>query len=301
MPASTPEYRSGFAALVGRPNVGKSTLLNRLVGQKIAITSDKPQTTRNRILGVINRPHAQLILIDTPGIHRPHHKLGAHMVRVATATMAEVDVILFVVDASAPKPGPGDGFISRRLVDARTPVLLILNKVDRVPPQSLGEVAARYEALGDFEATFAISALRGDNLENLADAAAALMPPGPMYYPPGMVTDQPEQLLVAEFIREKILLLTEEEIPHSVAVEITEMAPRSPDLVFVRAVIYVDRESQKGIIIGDGGKRIKEIGRLARIDLEHLLGTRFYLELWLKVKKGWRDRPSILNELGYRS
>lgn len=292
-------YRSGFAAIVGRPNVGKSTLLNALVGRKLAIVSDKPQTTRNRILGVLNLEGAQAVFIDTPGIHKPHHKLGEMMVRLARNVLDEVDLVLFVVDASAPL-GTGDRMIAGHLAATATPAFLVANKIDRLPAGDLQPALATYGALHRFAGVYPISALRGAGLDELLAAILARLPEGPQYYPEGMVTDQPEQFIIAELIREKVLLLTREEVPHSVAVQIEEMTPRSGNLVYVKATIHVERDSQKGIIIGEGGRLLKEIGSLARAETENLLGTRLYLDLWVKVTPDWRNRESTLRSLGYR-
>lgn len=294
----TDQYKSGFVSVIGRPNVGKSTLVNSLVGQKIAIMSDKPQTTRNKILCVLNLPDAQLLFIDTPGIHKPKHKLGEYMVRSAENTLKEVDVILFVVDASAAM-GQGDRFIMERLAGVKTPVILAVNKVDLVPKEQLLPIIAQYQSIYPFTACVPISAIAGDNLPDLVNEIKLHLPEGPQYYPEDMVTDQPERLIIAELVREKALHLTREEIPHALAVDIEEIAKRHNDDVYVRAVIYVERESQKGIVIGAGGALLKEIGRLARTDIENLLGSKIFLDLWVKVKKDWRNRDGILRSFGY--
>lgn len=296
-----PPFRSGFVAIMGRPNVGKSTLINRLVGRKVAIVSDKPQTTRNRILGILNGSGYQVIFIDTPGLHRPRHRLGEYMVRVAQATAREVDAILMVVEATSPEPGPGDRRGIELAAGAGKPVVLVINKSDLVSPADLPTLLENYRSLGDFREALPVSALRGDNVENLTRLVAQLLPPGPMYFPSEMVTDQPEKFVIAEFIREKILHLTHEEIPHSVAVEVSDLETRPGGMVYARILIHVERDSQKAIIIGEGGKRLKDIGRLARQELEALLGSRLFLDVWVKVKKGWRNRPSVLQSLGYRS
>lgn len=307
---TAPAFRSGFAVIAGRPNVGKSTLLNRMVGQKIAIVSDKAQTTRNRISGVLNRPGLQVVFIDTPGIHKPKHRLGEYMLAVAENTLNDVDVVLFVVDGSQP-PGPGDRYVASLLDRVSPPVIIALNKMDLVAdshaPGTAGSGGGRagqgyldaYAALVKAEKVIPVSARTGANVDSLVEAAGLLMPEGPMYYPEDMVTDQPEQLLVRELIREKLLALTREEVPHSVAVDIEEMAPRKGDLIYISATIYVERESQKGIVVGEGGRLLKEAGRLAREDMEALLGNRVYLDLWVKVKKDWRNRDSVLRTLGY--
>jgi len=291
-------FKAGFVAVVGRPNVGKSTLVNRLIGQKIAIMSDKPQTTRNKILCILNQPDAQILFLDTPGIHKPHHKLGEYMVRTAENTLREVDVVLFVVDA-AEKSGPGEEYILERLAKVATPVILAINKIDKMPRAQVLPIIEQYAAKRAFAAIVPISALAAVNLDGLTGEIKKHLPPGPRYYPDDMVTDQPERVLIAELIREKALKLTREEVPHSIAVDIEEMTTRDNGDLYVRAVIYVERDSQKGIVIGAGGAVLKEVGRLARQDVENLLGTKSYFDLWVKVKKDWRNRKSVLKSLGY--
>ena len=292
------EYKSGFVAVIGRPNVGKSTLVNSLIGRKIAIMSDKPQTTRNKIVCVLSLDDAQILFIDTPGIHKPKHKLGEYMVRTAENTLKEVDVILFVVDGTAEK-GAGEQYILERLAEVRTPVVLAVNKMDQLPKNKIPSALATYSSGYDFAAVVPISALEHTNLDVLTDELKNHMEPGPKYYPDDMITDQPERLLIAELIREKTLQLTREEIPHAVAVDIEEIATRPNGDLYVRAVIYVERDSQKGIVIGSGGSLLKEIGRLARIDIQNLLGSKVFLDLWVKVKKDWRNREGILRSFGY--
>lgn len=293
-------FRSGFAALVGRPNVGKSTLLNQLVGQKVAIVSDKPQTTRNRIAGVMTRPGLQAIFLDTPGIHKPHHRLGEHMVTTAVRTLDEVDAILFVVDVTAP-PGPGDQAVAGLLHQrgGGTPVILVANKIDQVHPDQLLVALDQYSRLGQFHAVVPVSAATGKNAGRLVQVLAELLPEGPQYYPDDAVTDQPEQFLIAEVVREQVLHRTREEVPHAVAVRVDEMAARPDGTTYVRAVIHVERDSQKGILIGRGGRMLKEIGRAARAELEPLLGAKLFLDLWVKVLKDWRDRDNLLQRLGF--
>ncbi len=292
------DFKSGFAAVVGRPNVGKSTLVNSLIGQKIAIISDKPQTTRNKILCILNLPDAQMLFLDTPGIHKPRHKLGEYMVRTAETTLREVDVVLFVVDATE-EPGAGEEYILERLAAVSTPVILVINKIDKLPRAQVLPIIARYTAKRDFAAVVPVSALDRVNLDSLTAEIKKHLGPGPKYYPDDMITDQPERQLIAELIREKVLLLTREEVPHSIAVDIEEVATRDNGDLYVRAVIYVERDSQKGIVIGAGGAVLKEVGSLARIDVENLLGTKAYLDLWVKVKKDWRNKRSVLKSLGY--
>ncbi len=292
-------YKSGFVAVIGRPNVGKSTLLNSLLGQKLLIVSDKPQTTRNKIHCILHTSEAQVAFLDTPGIHRPRHKLGQQMVRAATNALREVDLILFMVESIVP-PGPGDRYILELLKKIDTPVFLIINKID-MPSESREVNIREYQTLYPFQQVWEISALQGTNLAELTTGIVSLLPAGPKYYPVEMVTDQPERFVVAELIREKILLLTREEIPYSVAVAVEEMHKREQgEIVDISAVIYIERESQKGIVIGKGGRVIKEVGSLARQEIENLLGSQVFLDLWVKVKKDWRNKESFLKEFGYR-
>ncbi len=291
-------YKSGFVAVVGRPNVGKSTLLNQIIGQKIAIVSDTPQTTRNRILGILTLPDAQILFLDTPGIHKPQHKLGEYMVNSARSALREVDLILFVSDVTE-SVGPGERFIIDMLKDEKTPVVLVLNKVDLVAKDKLLPIISQYSAFRDFAAIVPVSALAGSNVDRLLSVIKDLLPEGPQYYPEDEVTDQPERVVAAEFIREKIFRLTREEIPHSTAVEVEEMKTRPNGDVFLRATIYVERESQKGIIIGAKGAMLKEIGQQARLDMENIFGSRFFVDLWVKVKNDWRNKEGSLRMFGY--
>jgi GTPase len=285
-------------AAIGRPNVGKSTLLNSLLGQKLLIVSDKPQTTRNRIHCILTTEAAQVVFLDTPGIHRPRHKLGERMVKTALNTLKGVDLVLFLVEGHQ-APGPGDRYIAQALAGLTTPVFLVLNKLD-LAAGGLEEIEAAYRRLHPFQSVHAVSALQGTNLAALTEAILAALPPGPKYYPDDMVTDQPERFVAAEIIREKVFQLTREEIPHATAVVIEEMKEREGGgLMDLRAVIHVERDSQKGIVIGKQGRVLKEVGTLARQDLEVLLGTPVYLELWVKVKKDWRKRDALLREFGY--
>jgi len=296
---TTVGFRSGFIALVGRPNVGKSTLMNRMVGRKLAIMSDKPQTTRNKITAILTTDEAQLVFIDTPGIHKPKHKLGEYMVKVARNALKEVDVILFLIEASEKEIGPGDLYIKDVLGQTKTPVILVINKTDLVKGDELLPLIDKYRSIMEFREVVPVSALEGDNVDTLIKLISGLLPEGPMYYPDGMVTDQPEQAIIREIIREKVLHLTREEIPHSVAVEIEEIVPRDNDLIYVRAVIFTEKESQKGIVVGKNGTMLKKVGGMAREDIENLLGSKVYLDLWVKVKKDWRNKDSILRNLGY--
>ena len=291
-------FKSGFVAVIGRPNVGKSTLVNSLIGQKIAIMSDKPQTTRNKIMCILNLADAQILFIDTPGIHKPRHKLGEYMVRTAERTLHEVDVVLFVVDVTE-ELGPGERYILERLAAVSTPVVLVINKIDKVGHAEVLPAITRYSKEREFTAVVSISAEKKTNLDSLVAEIKQHLEPGPKYYPDDMITDQPERMLIAELIREKVLHFTREEIPHAIAVDIEEITVRSNDDLYIRAVIYVERDSQKGIVIGAGGQALKEVGRLARLDIENLLGSKAFLDLWVKVKKDWRNRSGVLKTFGY--
>lgn len=298
--AGEPGFRSGFVALIGRPNVGKSTLLNQLIGRKIAIMSDKPQTTRTRILGVLNRPGAQVVFVDTPGIHKPQHLLGEHMVRIARRTLSEVEVVCWLVEAPDRAPGAGDRYIAEQLRSVRTPKILVVNKIDQVPAGEYDEIAARFRQLGDFVDVHLVSALYGRGVPELVDRLVGLLPEGPRYFPEDMITDQPEAQIMAELIREQILHLTRDEVPHAVAVEIGRVEQRPNGMVYVPATIYVEREGQKRILIGEQGRMLKQIGRQARLEMEALLGSRIYLDLWVKVKPDWRNKQGALSSFGYR-
>ncbi|MFW5649507.1 MAG: GTPase Era [Candidatus Alkaliphilus sp. MAG34] len=292
-------FRSGFVTIIGRPNVGKSTLMNKIIGEKIAIISDKPQTTRNKIQGVYTQKNFQIIFLDTPGIHRPKHRLGQYMVRTAEETLRGVDVILFVVDEGI-SIGPDDKHIIEQLEGIETPIVLVINKIDKMDQQRLDILYNKYEKTGLFKNIVAVSALEGANLDNLTNLIVSYLPEGPKYFPDHMITDQPERLIAAELIREKILHYTEQEIPHGVAVEISLMEKRKEqDIVDINATIYCEKKSHKAIIIGKGGRKLKGIGKSARKDMERLLGSKVYLELWVKVKENWRDRDSMLRNLGY--
>ncbi|NMH69742.1 GTPase Era [Bacillus sp. RO3] len=292
-------YKSGFISIIGRPNVGKSTFLNRVIGQKIAIMSDKPQTTRNKVQGVCTTDDAQMIFIDTPGIHKPKHKLGDFMMKIAQNTLKEVDVILFMVNVEE-GIGKGDHFIIEKLKGVKTPVFLILNKIDQIHPDALLPMIQQYNDLFPFAATVPISALEGNNVENLLQIIKDQLPEGPQFYPADQITDHPERFIVSELIREKVLHLTREEIPHSIAVVIDKMERKQDkDLIDVMATIIVERDSQKGIIIGKQGSMLKEVGKRSRVDIENLLGTKVYLELWVKVQKDWRNRSANLRDFGF--
>ena len=292
------QHKSGFVAVIGRPNVGKSTLITHLIGQKIAIMSDKPQTTRNRILCVLTQPDAQIVFLDTPGVHKPLHKLGEYMANTVENTLKEVDAILFVVDVTE-KFGAGERFIIDHLKATKRPVILIINKIDRAKNEDILPIIANYAAQYDFAGVVPISAKNKLNLDHILSEVKKYLPEGPEYYPEDMVTDQPERLIAAEMVREKVLELTRDEVPHAVAVDVDEMATRPKGDVYIRATIYVERDSQKGIVIGGHGSMLREIGQRARHDIEVLLGAKVYLDLWVKVRKDWRNRDAILKSFGF--
>lgn len=294
------QFKSGFVAIVGRPNVGKSTFMNYVLGQKIAIMSDKAQTTRNKIQGVYTNQDCQIVFLDTPGIHKPKHELGNFMVESAYSALKEVDAVLFMVNA-AEKRGPGDDFIIEKLKKIKTPVFLVLNKIDLISPDELLDRVESYQETIPFAGIIPISVLQGNNVQELMITLTNHLPEGPQYYPSDQITDHPEYFVVSELIREKILHLTKEEIPHSVAVTVDKMQKDEFDKVHVYANIIVERPTQKGIIIGKGGKLLKEIGVRARKDIEQLLGNKVYLELWVKVEKDWRKKKSHLQDFGYRT
>lgn len=292
-------FKSGFVAIVGRPNVGKSTLLNHIIGQKIAIMSDKAQTTRNKVQGVYTTDESQIVFIDTPGIHKPKHKLGDFMVKIALNTFQEVDLIYFVIDASTGF-GRGDEFIIEKLKNVQTPVFLLINKIDLISPEALFKLIEQYRELLDFEEIIPISALQGNNVPNLLDQTNANLEIGPMYYPKDQITDHPERFIISELIREQVLQLTREEVPHSVAVVIEGIKknPKTEKLT-INATIIVERSTQKGIIIGKQGQMLKQIGMRARKEIERLLGSKVFLEIWVKVQKNWRDKEHYLQDYGF--
>lgn len=292
-------FKSGFVSIIGRPNVGKSTFLNRVIGQKIAIMSDKPQTTRNKVQGVLTTGTSQTIFIDTPGIHKPKHKLGDFMMKVAQNTLKEVDLILFMINAEEGY-GKGDEFIIEKLQTMSTPVFLIVNKIDKIHPDQLLLLIDEYRKRYPFKEIVPISALEGNNIETLLAQIEAYLPEGPQFYPSDQVTDHPERFIISELIREKVLHLTREEIPHSIAVAIESIKGQDNGSVHVAATIVVERDSQKGIVIGKKGSLLKEVGKRARADIEALLGSRVYLELWVKVQKDWRNKMSQLRDFGFK-
>lgn len=292
--------RSGFVSIVGRPNVGKSTLLNAVLGEKIAITTSKPQTTRNTIRGIYTNTEdeVQIVFIDTPGIHKPKTKLGEYMTDTAINTFKEVDALVLIVDDEL-SAGPGDKYILDLVKDADTPKILVINKIDVLGPDKFRRIYEEYDKLGIFKEIFGISALNGTHVERLVSAITELLDEGPMYFPADMVTDHPERFIVSEIIREKLLLYLNDEIPHGAAVEI-ETYKETPKLTKIGAVIYCEKKSHKGIIIGKDGKKLKGIGKDARIEIEGLLGTKVFLELWVKVKEHWRDSDIALSNFGYK-
>ncbi len=293
------KFQSGFVSLVGRPNVGKSTLMNHFIGEKIAIISNKPQTTRNKITSILTKEHFQCVFIDTPGIHKPKHKLGEYMVKSAENALNEVDVVLMLIEPTECVLEM-DKYVIERLKNVKTPVVLVINKIDTIEKQKLLKVIDQYRQIYDFAEVVPISAIKGQNTESLLHVIEKYLPEGPQYFPEDMVTDQPERQIVAEIIREKALHLLEDEIPHGIAVEITSMKKRpNKNLVDVEATIYCEKESHKGIIIGKQGSMLKKIGSRARIDAERLLGSPIYLQLWVKVKKDWRDSDFLLKNFGY--
>lgn len=299
IPQAPPEFKSGFIGIIGRPNVGKSTLMNQLVGQKIAITSPVAQTTRNRLRGILTTPEAQFIFVDTPGIHKPHHELGQVLVKNAKIAIDSVDLVLFVVDGSVPC-GTGDRFIADLLVKTETPVILGLNKIDQ-QPSDFATIDASYQDLaanGEWP-IIKFSAQTGAGLAELQQLLIENLETGPFYYPPDLVTDQPERFIMGELIREQILFLTREEVPHSVAIAI-DLVEETPTITRVLATIHVERDSQKGILIGKGGSMLKAIGSKAREQIQKLIAGKVYLELFVKVQPKWRQSRMSLAELGYR-
>lgn len=297
------KYKSGFVTLIGRPNVGKSTLMNQLIGQKIAITSDKPQTTRNRIQTVYTDERGQIIFLDTPGIHKAKNRLGEYMVNVAERTMNEVDLVLWLVEPST-FIGAGEQRIAEQLKKVKTPVFLVINKIDTVKREEILAFIAAYKDICNFAEIIPVSALKGENTKVLLEEIYHYMPEGPMYYDEDTVTDQPERQIVAELVREKALRLLDDEIPHGIAVSIERMKERpqthgNPPMIDIDATIVCERDSHKGIIIGKGGSMLKQIGTHARREIENLLDCRVNLQLWVKVKKDWRDSDFLMKNFGY--
>jgi len=292
-------FKSGFVTIIGRPNVGKSTLINNIVGQKILIMSNKPQTTRNKIQTIYNGEDSQIVFLDTPGIHKPKNKLGENMVKAAKDTLNEVDVIVFMVDEST-QIGPGDRYILEMLKDVKTPVILGINKIDILEPDAYKKVYEAYSEYGIFDEIMGLSAINGKNVDKLIDKLIDRLPDGPQYFPSDMITDQPERFVVSEIVREKLLHYLHEEVPHGVAVVVNFMRKREDkDIIDVDVTIYCERNSHKAIIIGKNGKKIKGVGKSSREEIERLLGSKVFMEIWVKVKKDWRDKESMLRNLGY--
>lgn len=294
-------FKSGFVTIIGRPNVGKSTLLNLLAGEKISIISNKPQTTRNTIKTIITGEDSQIIFIDTPGIHKPQTKLGEYMVNVAESSLNEVDLILFMIDASSDKPGAGDQFIIEQLANLNTPVFLIINKIDLVKKEQLLTLIGIYSKLMNFREIIPVSAVNNEGCDIILKEIKKLLPEGPKYFPDDVLTDQPEKVIAAELIREKILNLLSDEVPHGTGVEVQSFKERKGrELVDIQATIYCEKETHKGIIIGREGKMLKKIGMQAREEIEKLLGVKVNLQLWVKVKPDWRNSDNMLKTLGYK-
>ncbi|PHV71448.1 GTPase Era [Sporanaerobium hydrogeniformans] len=292
-------FKSGFVSIIGRPNVGKSTLMNQLIGEKIAIMSNKPQTTRNRIQTILTTDAFQAIFIDTPGIHTPKNKLGEYMVKAATTTLNEVDAIFYLVEPE-PYIGKGDEEIIERLKTVQTPVFLCINKIDSVGKEAVLKTIDLYRSLYDFAEIIPLSAYEGTNIQAVLECLPRYLQEGPKFFPEDMITDQPERQLVAEIIREKALHLLDKEIPHGIAVEIETMTKREgKEIVDIEATIVCERDSHKRIVIGKNGQMIKEIGSKARFDMERLLGSKVYLTLWVKIKKNWRDSDFLIKNYGY--
>lgn len=294
-------FKSGFVTIVGRPNVGKSTLSNMLAGEKISIISDKPQTTRNTIKTIINSEDSQIIFIDTPGIHKPKTKLGEYMVNLAENTLNEVDVVLFLTDATDEKPGAGDMYIMEQLMKLKTPVFLIINKIDLIKKEQILTRIRNFISVMDFKAVIPISAINNEGTDIIIKELKKVLPEGPKYFPGDQITDQPERMIAAEMIREKILELVLDEVPHGTGVEVVTFKER-PDksIIDIEANIYCEKETHKGIIIGKEGRMLKNIGSLARADIENLLGVKVFLKLWVKVKPDWRNSDNMLKTLGYK-
>ncbi|WP_350342482.1 GTPase Era [Proteinivorax tanatarense] len=290
-------FKSGFISIVGRTNVGKSTLLNNILNQKIAITSNKAQTTRTKIQGVLSTDEYQMIFIDTPGIHKPKSKLGENMVNVAKKSVVDVEAICFITDISQPIKA-GDKFILEQLKSANAPVILVANKIDLTDPAQVKQRIDEFKSLFNFADILALSALQQANVDSLPKLLLKYIDEGPKFYPEDMITDQPERVIVQELLREKILELTRDEIPHGIAIDIIRFTENSKGTVEISANIYVERESHKGIVIGKSGKLLKEIGKRARLDIEDFLQTKVFLEVWVKVKKGWRDKHNAIKDFG---
>lgn len=290
--------KSGFISIIGRPNVGKSTLLNGILGEKIAIATSKPQTTRNTIRGIYTTGDCQMVFIDTPGIHKPKTKLGNFMTDSALNTFKEVDLVLFLVDDSLSQ-GPGDKYIVEMLKNINTPKFLVINKMDKINPEDYEKIYNEYEQTDIFDEIFPVSALEQKNIDILLESIEKFMPEGPQYFPSDMITDHPERFIVSEILREKVLMFLEDEVPHGVAIEI-ESFQEEERVTRISAVVYCEKKSHKGIIIGQGGRKLKGIGKSAREEIEALLGNKVFLQLWVKVKENWRNSDFALSNFGYK-
>jgi GTP-binding protein Era len=291
-------FRSGYVSIIGRPNVGKSTLLNSILGEKISIVTSKPQTTRNRIIGIKTLKDAQIIFIDTPGIHRPKDSFGKLMVNEAKASIKDVDIIFFMVEPN--RPSGGERAITGLLGRVKKPVFLLINKIDRIKKPALLPIIEEYASIFSFEKIIPVSALKGEGIDTVLDEAVGYLPEGPKYYPDDLVTEQLERFMVSEIIREKVMEATEEEVPHASAVEIASWTEKKGGTIIIGANIFIERDGQKGIIIGKGGRRLRDIGTASRLDIERLLNAGVFLELWVKVKKNWRSDSAALKELGFK-
>jgi GTP-binding protein Era len=288
--------KTGFVTLVGRPNAGKSTLLNQILDRKIAIVSDKAQTTRHRITGVLTNETGQIVFLDTPGIHKPRHKLGERMVEIAQSSLYDADVVYYLVDVNNDF-GLGEQYILNQLQKTDAPVFLLLNKIDRIEKQEVLGLIAQWQSRMEFAEIFPLSAYKGDNVEALVETTFKYLEEGPQFYPSDSVTDQPEEVVIAELIREQILQSTRDEVPHSIAVIVEQMKLQDDGKIYVGATIYVERDSQKGIIIGKAGTMLRKIGSRARREIEFLLGEKVYLDLWVKVNEDWRNKETAIKSL----
>ena len=293
----TSKHKSGFVALVGRPNVGKSTLMNRLIGQKVAITSAKPQTTRNKISGIYTEDDMQVVFVDTPGIFKSHSDLDEYMDKASLSSLKDVDLVMFMVDAK--EAGKGEEYVAGLLKDLDIPVFLVINKIDQVHPNELLPIIDSYQAVGKFAEFLPISARQGNGVDDLLKTLKDYLPEGPQYYASDEVTDRPEYFVVAEMIREQILRLTDQEVPHSTAVWVDQMNQRINGKLLIDATIFVEKDGQKRIIIGQRGSMIKQIGMRSRKEIENLLGEKVNLKLWVKVRRNWRQDPAFLKSIGY--
>lgn len=293
-------YKSGFVTVVGRPNVGKSTLLNQVIGEKISIISNKPQTTRNKILLVYTEEEAQMVFIDTPGIQMPKNKLGEYMLKISKSTLEEVDIVTFMVDDSM-EIGSMDSMILEDLKQISTPIVLLINKIDNLDHEDVLKLIDKYNKMDLFKEIIPISAMNGTNVDKYIEVLKNIIPTGPQYFPDDMITDQPERFVISEIIREKALINLEEEIPHGIYVSVEEVKQRKDkDIIDVVANIYCEKESHKGIVIGKAGSKLKQIGQTARIDIESLLGSKINLQLWVKVEKNWREKENKVKYFGYK-